>query len=144
MPPARRNKRRTMSIISDLVEQIAHEQVLPAQSAQPSPICWRHHVWPPLESCADCAAEIQQGYIVGFRSGTCRTEASRDAGRLYHALALGARDYDIARCGARPGLRSQGWALEAHPATSKWIVTCEKCLTKLRKQQNITACATGD
>lgn len=58
-------------------------------------------------------------------TGRCFNGAERDRGRLYHAVALDSRPWDAALCGAKPGMRGNGWSDYIGEA-----VTCPRCLRK--------------
>lgn len=64
------------------------------------------------------------GYQPKSMSGRCANGAERDAGKLYHAVE--GAGWGKALCGAKPGLRGNGWS--EHLGEK---VTCPRCLKKL-------------
>lgn len=66
-------------------------------------------------------------YYVRTMIGRCATGAQRDAGKLRHAVGSPADPcWDRALCGARPGLRGNGWS-----TLDTRDVSCPRCQRKI-------------
>jgi hypothetical protein len=62
-------------------------------------------------------------------TGRCATGAERDGGALYHAVpAANWPSWQPALCGAKPGARGNGWALDRGET-----VTCPCCLRAVER-----------
>lgn len=66
------------------------------------------------------------GFGAFIMSGMGRNEASRDAGRVVHAVRKeGMNPWTRAVCSAMPGRSGNGWITTTNP------ITCERCLKSI-------------